>query len=130
MKLFLDDVRSPQNCLGYMHLRIGNQNPIYNEGGWFIVRSYDEFVVALKKYYKDITHISFDHDLAEEHYHESMSDDEAYSEYLKGSLHKTGYDCAVFAKKFYNSNNLSMPICFIHSMNPAGCKRIENAIEP
>lgn len=55
-ELFLDDIRTP--------------NAVYSspyDGGWTIVRGYEEFVNAIQKYgVPDI--ISFDHDLEIEHY--------------------------------------------------------------
>lgn len=67
MKLFLDDVRQPAECASYMHTRIGALNPIYLEE-WMTVRNYNEFKKALKKHHCKITHISYDHDLADIHY--------------------------------------------------------------
>ena len=108
MKVFLDDIRMPNQCASYMHRRIGFLNPIYLED-WCIVRNYKQFVDFVEKNYKQITHISFDHDLAEIYY-----DPFTQKEYF--SYHeKTGYDCAVWLKQFYDSINLSMPIIFIHS---------------
>ena len=47
MKLFLDDVRDPQHCTGYMHRRIGALNPIYAQPDWTVVRNYSEFISAI-----------------------------------------------------------------------------------
>lgn len=124
MKLFLDDIRNPSDCVKYMHQRIGALNPIYLEGDWYIVRNYDQFVKAVTKYWKDITHISFDHDLADVHYHESMTNEQAYNEYLKDIKEKTGTDCAKFAEQFYRGRTL--PTMFVHSMNPVGTQNIIN----
>lgn len=123
MKIFLDDIRDPSQCASYMHKRIGNLNPIYTEGGWLVVRSYREFVDAVCRYHPDITHVSFDHDLAADHYHELMYESsEKYYEAIKDSEEKTGYDCAVFLKDFYQGKKL--PVMFVHSMNPVGTQRI------
>lgn len=65
MKLFLDDVRIPKECINYMYHRIGPLNPIYLDD-WMVVSNYDEFVRALRGNYRNITHISFDHDLGED----------------------------------------------------------------
>lgn len=117
MKLFLDDVRQPHVCLSYMHRRIGAKNLLYSED-WTVVRNYDEFVVVLSKNYNEITHISFDHDLADIHYDPSTWNDSfVYAE-------KTGYDCAVFAVSLYKSLNLPLPECYVHSMNPVGTTKI------
>lgn len=103
-----------------MHKRIGKLNPIYLEDDWTVVRDYDEFVKALTENYKEITHISFDHDLADAHYDPSTwTQSFVYKE-------KTGYDCAVFTKSFYEENNLQFPVMFVHSMNPVGTEKIIN----
>lgn len=126
MKVFLDDVRSPQDCVGYMHLRIGAENPIYLSGGWLIVRNYDEFVEVIEKYHKDITHISYDHDLAPEHYtDEMMINTEEYVKSIEGT-EKTGCDCAKWMKNFYDTNGIPYPRMYVHSMNPVGTENIIN----
>ena len=38
MKVFLDDVRNPKDCVTYMHQRIGDKNPIYLEE-WVIAKN-------------------------------------------------------------------------------------------
>jgi hypothetical protein len=126
MKLFLDDVRNPTDCVKYMHARIGKDNPIYLEGEWYVVRNYDEFVKAIDEFYPQITHISFDHDLADEHYSTTMytSIDEYYNA-IEGS-EKTGLDCAKYMKKFYDEAGLTYPIMYVHSMNPVGTQAIVN----
>jgi hypothetical protein len=83
-KLFLDDMRIPANVFTYI------KNPIYLDPDWVIVTNYDEFVkVVEEKGIPDV--VSFDHDLADEHYgmHENL-DEMAYSFYEE----KTGYHCA------------------------------------
>jgi hypothetical protein len=124
MKLFLDDFRNPADCLTYMYQRIGPKNPIYDEE-WLIVRDYKEFVDAIKTLYKEITHVSFDHDLADEHYDPAMDDETRYSLVASGFKEKTGYDCAMFMKQFYDEHNHVLPEIFVHSMNPVGTKRIK-----
>lgn len=125
MKLFLDDVRSPMDCIPYMYKRIGALNPIYLEG-WNIVRDYDSFCKAIDKYGDEITHISFDHDLADGHYHESMDKGrEAYEEHLKTVREKTGLDCAKYFKEKFKDKQV-WPQLFVHSMNPVGTENIVN----
>lgn len=122
MKLFLDDIRSPQDCASYMHRRIGDLNPIYLQGDWYIVRNYEQFCKAIDEFGDRITHISFDHDLADVHYHESMDQGiEAYEKYLGAFTEKTGYDCALYVKEKLPKHFF---ILFIHSMNPVGVERI------
>ena len=123
MKLFLDDMRCPSECALYMHRRIGKDNPIYLEGEWFIVRNYDQFCKALIAFCPYITHVSFDHDLADEHYAPEEHWDTDWHEHQEFK-EKTGYDCAVFLKEFYDNRNY--PIMYVHSMDPIGTQRIIN----
>jgi hypothetical protein len=125
MKLFLDDIRDPSQCAAYMYTRIGKENPIYVEGGWYVVRNYAQFVKALDEHIDKITHISFDHDLADGHYDLSMDKGEdAYINHLKTIKERTGYDCALFTRDLYKERKKQLPIMFVHSMNPVGMERI------
>jgi hypothetical protein len=129
MKLFLDDVRIPQDCLGYMHRRIGKLNPIYNDGSWFIVRSYPEFVKAVDRFRGEITHVSFDHDLADGHYHKNMQEgviNYDSPDFDSSDFNKTGYHAAKYLKDVYEQNGLALPVMFVHSMNPVGTENIIN----
>lgn len=130
MKLFLDDIRNPSECAHYMYKRIGNLNPIYLEGDWYIVRTHEQFVSAINDHARTITHISFDHDLADLHYDESMYEsEEAYNKHLESVGEKTGFDSAKYMKWFYDENKLKYPIMFVHSMNPVGTQKIINLFE-
>jgi hypothetical protein len=116
MKLFLDDIRNP----------VGKLNPIYNEE-WIIAKNYNEFKELINNHSKEITHISFDHDLADEHYDMSMYDDKGlYNEKYDTFQEKTGYDCAKYMKWFYDKFHMKYPIMFVHSMNPTGTENIIN----
>lgn len=130
IKIFLDDIRCPSDCVSYMYDRIGDKNPIYLKGGWLIVRNYQEFVEMVVRYQNDITHISFDHDLAEEHLvpqeeWEIYEKDIAY-QVQKHSLYRerTGYDCAKWMKEYYEMTGINFPEMYVHSQNPIGLKRI------
>lgn len=60
-KLYLDDYRYPKLSFDYTN------NSIYNDKDWDIVTNYDEFVNYIQK--NGLPNlISFDHDLAGEHY--------------------------------------------------------------
>jgi hypothetical protein len=127
MMIFLDDIRSPQECASYMDKRIGKLNPIYTKGGWYIVRNYEEFQDSIIKYIADITHISFDHDLADGHYHDTMySSSQEYTKHLETIKEKTGYECAKWLKEYYIYKEKELPIMFVHSMNPVGTENIVN----
>lgn len=122
MKVFLDDIRIPMDCISYMHRRIGRENLLYQEH-WRIVRNYEEFVDVISKYSKNITHVSFDHDLSDEHYHDSMfSSPDEYNKLV--FKEKTGFDCARWMKNFFEESGIKLPIIFVHSMNPVGRKNI------
>lgn len=126
MKLFLDDIRNPSECVHYMYKRIGARAPIY-KGEWYVVRDYDQFVDILTKNASTITHISYDHDLADGHYHTSMDKGKnEYEEHLKTVKEKTGYDCAKYMKVFYDENKIEYPVMYVHSMNPVGTENIIN----
>lgn len=124
MKLFLDDVRNPKDCLSYMHQRIGKLNPIYDEE-WVVVKNYEEFKSFINENHEKLTHVSFDHDLADGHYDVTMYHNlEAYEKHLESVEEQTGYDCAKYLKWFYSEHKKVLPIMFVHSMNPIGTKRI------
>lgn len=122
-KLFLDDYRSAIDCVSYMHSRIGKENPIYLEGDWIVVKNYPEFV----KYISDNgipDLISFDHDLAEEHYTADINQADWQDYYLWEGREETGYDCLVWLIDYCIKNAKSLPKCYFHSMNPVGTENM------
>lgn len=136
IKLFLDDVRNPWECKGYMYSRIGAMIAAYDTQ-WMVVRNFDEFVKAVNENAGHITHVSFDHDLADGHYHESMDNGkEAYEQHLLNVKEKTGYECAMYLKELYDGSveddgeGFPLPMIFIHTMNPVGYERIESVFKP
>lgn len=119
-KLFLDDVRTMTDCITYMHQRIGKKNPIYLERDWVICRNFGCFVNTIEDMgLPDF--ISYDHDLADEHYikylGEPFSETNQYEE-------KTGYECARWLVEYCQSKGLKIPEFAVHSMNPVGAERI------
>jgi hypothetical protein len=107
VKLFLDDIRNPKDVLAYIN------HPVYGEE-WDVVRSFGEFCEYLRtKPFPSL--ISFDHDLADEHYVHGN-----FNEYTE----KTGYHCAMFLIGWCLDNDLPLPGCMIHSMNPVGTQNI------
>src|SRR5438128_2164986 len=87
-KLFLDDYREPRDCSVYMRSRIGFRYLVYLEEEWTIAKTYDHFTYIITNFgLPDF--ISFDHDLAEEHY----LNDIGTSNPANGS-EPTGYHCA------------------------------------
>jgi hypothetical protein len=113
-KLFLDDLRNPIDAYFYMHA------PIYNEEGWTIVRNYAEFMDMITS--QGIPEIvSFDHDLADEHY--GMQDHIEYGMLAE----KTGYHCAQWLINYCIDHNKNIPkYVLIHTMNPVGRQNIES----
>lgn len=122
--LFLDDFRVPADCGKYM------PNPaFYYKNEWVIVRNYDEFVNFITKNGLPST-ISFDHDLADEHYSMDMyAGNDVYDENYKDFKEKTGLDCAKWLVDLCMDKNLDLPDYIVHSMNPAGAKNIWSYLE-
>lgn len=112
--LFLDDIRRPETTFNYMPL------PVFNEPDWFIVRNYYAFISIIQnKGIPDI--ISFDHDLADEHYKQQDFD------YSKEDYEKTGYHCAEWLINYCMDNNKELPHeIIVHSMNPYGSENIKS----
>lgn len=128
--LFLDDIRVPEDVT-WISLPSNN---------YIIVRNYQEFVDTIIKHGVP-AFVSFDHDLADEHYQSMIKDMQANSEIhltfvLKQELadvyygaEKTGYDCAKWLVNFCYDNDIVFPEYMIHSMNPVGAERIKRYIE-
>ena len=83
--LFLDDVRNPKDCCQYMP-----DAKFYFDSEFVIVRNYDEFVNFIRK--NGLPNIiSFDHDLADEHYSSDMhASTEVYNKNYETFQEKTG----------------------------------------
>lgn len=128
MKVFLDDVRDPKDCAAYMHQRIGKLNPIYLEE-WIVVRTYLDFCEAITLNIDNITHISFDHDLADCFQLKESVDIDAWFD-VNGNREYTGYDCAKFLKNYYEAMSCNLPVMFVHSMNPVGTDKIIKLFNP
>ena len=116
-KLFLDDVRRPETTFSHMEL------PVFNAGGWIIVRNYYAFITLIeKKGVPDV--IAFDHDLADVHYKKQEFD------YDDDNLEKTGYHCAKWLIDYCIDNKKELPHeIIIHSMNPSGSKNIKSLFD-
>jgi hypothetical protein len=118
--LFLDDYRQPIDCLEYMHPRMGNDVSIYETKEWTVCPDYNSFTeTIINKGLPDL--ISFDHDLAPEHY-TAFIKEENYRE-------KTGMDCAKWLSEYCINNALPLPNYYVHSMNPVGTKNIDNFLK-
>lgn len=128
-RLFLDDVRNPIQCASYVH-RFGYRGDMYKDGkSWMVVRNYKEFISVIKLRGLP-TLVSFDHDLAKEHYDDSMYDaPEEYTKLYEKFEEKTGYDCAKWLIAYCQSHKLKLPQYAVHSMNPVGRGNIEKLFE-
>jgi hypothetical protein len=121
--LFLDDVRVPSMC-SY----VGKDSAVYFDLEWEIVRNYDQFVNYITENGLPEV-VSFDHDLAEAHYHESMyKGGKVYMKYLETVSEKTGMDCAKWMVEYCIDKGLPVPIWYVHSMNPVGKENITSYI--
>lgn len=124
INIFLDDIRHPKDAVSYT-----GDNKYWNLQ-WGVPRNYEQFVNLVTLIISDgnkIDLISFDHDLAPEHYAPS----DRYNDYENwlaetGTVEKTGYDCAKWLLEFYQERNLELPEIKCHSMNVIGKQNILN----
>jgi len=125
--LFLDDFRHPYDCSFYM-----SRPAIYTKLDWVIVRSAKEFVDTITKKLKIGEFpelVSFDHDLADEHYDPSMHKGvSTYNQMAVRFTEPTGKECAEWLVQVCIDNDLKLPECEYHTMNPAGKERLKQAI--
>ena len=121
--LFLDDEREVKdvNWVDLPHVK------------WHIARNYDQFTEMITRL--GIPNmISFDHDLADEHYQEvlwslnSKNLNNGVFRYDK-MKEKTGYECAKFLVNYCLERNLDLPEYYIHTMNPIGAENIKSLFE-
>ena len=105
-KLYLDDIRYPD-----LH------------PDWRIARNFHDAVWYCKNYGRPY-HISFDHDLAFEHYINDQSPMGRPREF-------TGYDFAKWFCQWIMDNNVSLKgfTYAVHSANPVGAENIRNYME-
>lgn len=123
--LFLDDVRDLETTHQYM------KNSDYLLKEWVIVRNFQEFVEALKSHSELPDLISYDHDLADEHYDVSMYHGvPQYSQVAENFREKTGLDCVRYLiQEYLEPRKIRHPDYLIHSMNPVGKIRINQEIQ-
>lgn len=113
--LFLDDIRSPEQCVGY------TKKTIYTDLDWRVIRSYEQFVEMITVNGLPEV-VSFDHDLADVHYNPATwKEDFVYQE-------KTGYDCVKWMVDYCINNNQKFPVWHLHTMNPHGRVNMETYI--
>jgi hypothetical protein len=112
--LFLDDMRNPSD-VSWVEIP---RDRIYDG-----VRSYEEFVSCVNRIgLPDF--VTFDHDLADEHYVAMLAECEGKKNIDYG-IEKTGYDCVQWLVAYCVENTLKFPNYTVHSMNPIGKERID-----
>lgn len=119
--LFLDDQRKPKDVT-WVELP-----PVQ----WHIARNFDEFVSMVQRLGIP-ARVSFDHDLADEHYRPSMyNPDGHYGNYYSDGTFKerTGYHCALWLAEACAQANVPFPEAYVHTMNPIGRVYLEGVIE-
>lgn len=109
-KLFLDDCRDLSEAYDVTKF------PVYtDEKDWVIVRSFNEFVKYINENgLPDI--ISYDHDLADEHYKYACADVIPYDNFKE----KTGYEAAKWLCEYCQDHKELLPEIFIHTQNTVG----------
>ena len=128
--LFLDDQRMPGNVTW-----VSLPNAVYT-----VVRDYSEFIEIIET--NGVPEfVSFDHDLADEHYITMLKDMQLNS---TGQMlfevaddivdidygdEKTGYECAKWLVDYCHDTGAKFPEFMVHSMNPVGSERIKQYIE-
>ena len=121
--LFLDDHRKPKD-VKWIELP-----PV----AWVVVTNYKQFVETILR--DGIPRmVSFDHDLADEHYKEysAVYDDRIICEKKIRYEHfqeKTGYDCAKWLANYCIDKGIPIPLYYLHSLNGIGCANIFSILE-
>lgn len=130
--LWLDDYRDPFNkpdepAHPYLQMYcpeyVGQQDKVV----W--VKNYVEFRDWIIE--NDLPkHISFDHDLADEHY----TPEDRYDDYHlwlseQEFKEKTGMDCAKWLIDYCLDTNSQLPTWTVHSANPSGAENIRRLLQ-
>lgn len=116
-KLFLDDIRNPRDVT-WVELPLGP---------WVIVRNFLDFRVTVgARGVPD--YVTFDHDLAQEHYDPNLWKKTGIADYAK-LQNGTGYDCVVWLIEHCLTFDIAFPSYAVHSLNPVGRDRIKAAIK-
>lgn len=113
--LYLDDIRTPTEEIP--------------DHEWKIVRNYQEFCNFITNYFLEHRKlpdlISFDHDLAEEHY--GVAEDKMTVVTYDMLKEKTGMHCAKWLTTVCDKNKVDLrnTKLSVHSMNPVGAQNIQ-----
>jgi hypothetical protein len=71
--------------------------------------------------------VSFDHDLADGHYHKNMQEGKLNYDaesFKSDDYNKTGYHCALWLRNLCYFNLVPLPKWYVHSANPVGTENI------
>lgn len=124
--LWLDDARNP-------FIDLEGKVPKVKDSILEWVLSYEQFVQWIEKYgLPDI--ISFDHDLADEHYTpeyfwSNYEENKKYQEWRSETYQeKTGMDCAKWLVDYCIDNDKELPEFYVHSANPVGADNIKGIL--
>lgn len=117
--LFLDDIRNPDWVTRY------KTDPEYNKLKWITVRSYDEFVDYVNENGMPRL-ISFDHDLADEHYFITVEAIRNGFDIKTDFKEMTGYDALKWICDYSLDNNIPLPEMKFHTANYIGLKNMES----
>ncbi len=128
--LWLDDIRNP-------FINIEGKVPKKEDGkdyniNW--VLNYEQFTQWITKFGLPAA-ISFDHDLADEHYTpeyfwDNYQESKKYQDWKANQYkEKTGKDCANWLVEYCMDNNKELPEIFVHSANPVGADNIRHLLQ-
>jgi len=120
-RLFLDDVRNPEECRRYMAERAGDLFVEY-WCEWIVVRSYAEFVDLISQKGLPML-ISFDHDLDP-----GGSAPDTAEGYDAMGTKNTGWHCSYWLMEYLRKTGQKRPLCIVHSVNKAGTKHINRLL--
>lgn len=123
--LWLDDNRDP---IGHPYINYFWPNYVGKNEEIIWVKNYNEFITWIKENGMP-SRISFDHDLADEHY----APEHRYGDYNVWASEqefkeKTGMDCAKWLVDYCLDNNEQLPIFIAHSANPSGTENIRKIL--
>lgn len=95
---------------------------------WKIVRSYKQFVGQIIRKGLPLR-VSFDHDLADEHYAEYLASTRDGKFNYNNVKEKTGYHCCKWLIEYCLQRDLPFPEYYIHTQNPIGKQNIKSLID-
>lgn len=127
--LWLDDIRNP-------FLNEEGKVPTDKNGEDYSIHwvlNYEQFVKWIELFGLPDA-ISFDHDLADEHYTpeyfwDNYEESKKFQEWRSQNYQeKTGMDCAKWLVDYCMDNGKKLPEIFVHSANPVGADNIKGLL--